>query len=85
MTGDSIMEQKKVNFLSWPVTWLLEVKNFKVVKASPYIITLNLTNAGKYTYSMEETTIELSSSAMTLLVAIRVVMVGSRKLMIAIR
>ena len=22
----SIMEQKKVNFLSWPVTWLLEVK-----------------------------------------------------------
>lgn len=26
MTGDSIMEQKKVNFLSWPVTWLLEVK-----------------------------------------------------------
>ncbi|MCD8257013.1 MAG: SusF/SusE family outer membrane protein [Bacteroides uniformis] len=41
-------------------------QNFKVVKASPYIITLNLTNAGKYTYSMEETTIELSSSAMTL-------------------
>ena len=61
-------------------------QNFKVVKASPYIITLNLTNAGKYTYSMEETTIELSSSAMTLPeVAIRVVMVGSRKLMIAIR
>lgn len=40
--------------------------NFKVAKASPYIITLNLTNAGKYTYSMEETTIELSSAAMTL-------------------
>lgn len=40
--------------------------NFKVAKASPYIITLNLTNAGKYTYSMEETTIELSSSAMML-------------------
>lgn len=41
-------------------------KNFKVVKASAYIVTLNLTDAGKYTYSMEETTVEQSSAAMTL-------------------
>ena len=40
--------------------------NFKVAKASPYIITLNLTNAGKYTYSLEETTIVLSSAEMAL-------------------
>lgn len=40
--------------------------NIKVAKASPYVITLNLTNAGKYSYTMEETTIELSSSEMAL-------------------
>lgn len=40
--------------------------NFKVAKASPYIITLNLTNAGKYTYSMVETSIILSSAEMAL-------------------
>lgn len=85
MTGDSIMEQKEGKLSELAGNLVAGGQNFKVVKASPYIITLNLTNAGKYTYSMEETTIELSSSAMTLLVAIRVVMVGSRKLMIAIR
>lgn len=40
--------------------------NFKVLKASPYVITLNLTNAGKYSYSMVETTVELSSAEMAL-------------------
>lgn len=40
--------------------------NFKVLKASPYVITMNLTNAGKYSYSMVETTIELSSAEMAL-------------------
>lgn len=40
--------------------------NIKVPKESAYIITLNLTNAGKYTYAMEETTIEQSSAFMTL-------------------
>ena len=40
--------------------------NIKVQKAHAYIITLNLTNAGKYTYSMEETNIEQSSSSMRL-------------------
>lgn len=40
--------------------------NIKVPKESAYIVTLNLTNAGKYTYTMEETTIELSSAFMTL-------------------
>lgn len=40
--------------------------NIKVAKASPYVITLNITNAGKYTYTMEETTIEQSSSEMAL-------------------
>lgn len=37
-----------------------------VANESAYIVTLNLTNAGKYTYSLEETTIELSSAFMTL-------------------
>ena len=45
--------------------------NFKVLKASPYVITMNLTNAGKYSYSMVETTIELSSAEMALPGAIR--------------
>ena len=40
--------------------------NIKVPKESAYIITLDLTTAGKYTYSMEETTIEQSSAFMTL-------------------
>ena len=40
--------------------------NIKVPKESAYIITLDLTTAGKYTYAMEETTIELSSAFMTL-------------------
>lgn len=40
--------------------------NIKVEKAHAYIVSLNLTNAGKYTYSMKETDIELSSSSMTL-------------------
>lgn len=40
--------------------------NIQVPKESPYIITLDLTTAGKYTYKMEETSIELSSSYMTL-------------------
>ncbi len=38
--------------------------NIQILKSSPYIIKLNLTNAGKYTYSLEETTIELSSATM---------------------
>ena len=37
-----------------------------VPKESPYIVTMDLTHAGKYTYSIEETTIELSSAFMTL-------------------
>ena len=40
--------------------------NIKVPAESAYIVTLDLTNAGKYTYAMEETTIELSSAFMTL-------------------
>ncbi|MGL5317111.1 MAG: SusE domain-containing protein [Bacteroidales bacterium] len=40
--------------------------NIKVAKTSPYIITLNLTEAGKYSYTMEETSIEQSSSEMAL-------------------
>lgn len=40
--------------------------NIKVPAESAYLITMNLTNAGLYTYSMEETTIELSSAYMTL-------------------
>jgi len=40
--------------------------NIKVPKESAYIITLDLTTAGKYTYAMEETTIEQSSAFMTL-------------------
>ena len=40
--------------------------NIKVPAESAYIITLDLTNAGRYTYAMEETTIELSSAFMTL-------------------
>ena len=40
--------------------------NIKVPADAAYIITLDLTNAGKYTYAMEETTIELSSAFMTL-------------------
>lgn len=40
--------------------------NFKVLKSSPYVITLNLTNAGKYSYSMVETDIELSSAEIAL-------------------
>lgn len=39
-------------------------ENIRILKTSPYIITLNLTNAGKYSYSLEETTIELSSTTM---------------------
>lgn len=33
---------------------------------SPYIVTMDLTHAGKYIYSLEETTIELSSAFLTL-------------------
>lgn len=33
---------------------------------SPYIVTMDLTHGGKYTFTMEETTIELSSAFMTL-------------------
>ncbi len=40
--------------------------NIKVPAQSPYIVMLDLTHGGKYTYSIEETTIELSSSFMTL-------------------
>ena len=40
--------------------------NIKVPADAAYIITLDLTTAGKYTYAMEETTIELSSAFMTL-------------------
>lgn len=40
--------------------------DISVANESAYIVTLNLTNAGKYTYSLEETTIELSSAFMTL-------------------
>ena len=40
MTGDSIMEQKKVNFLSWPVTLVAGGQNFKVVKARVPILLL---------------------------------------------
>lgn len=40
--------------------------NIKVKKEHAYKVTLNLTNAGKYTYSMEETDIVLSSSFLTL-------------------
>lgn len=40
--------------------------NFKGLNPHAYIVTLNLTNAGKYTYTLEETTVELSSAMMTL-------------------
>ncbi|MBR6278036.1 MAG: SusF/SusE family outer membrane protein [Bacteroidales bacterium] len=40
--------------------------NIKITNAHAYIITLNLANAGKYTYSLEETDIQLSSSSLTL-------------------
>ncbi len=40
--------------------------NLKVTQSSPYIVTMDLTHAGKYQYSLEETTIELSSAFMTL-------------------
>ncbi|HHV85694.1 MAG TPA: SusF/SusE family outer membrane protein [Petrimonas sp.] len=39
-------------------------ENIRILKTSPYIVTLNLTHAGKYSYSLEETTIELSSTTM---------------------
>lgn len=39
--------------------------NLKVPAAHAYIVTLNLVNAGKYTYSLEETEIELSSEYLT--------------------
>ncbi len=39
--------------------------NLKVPAAHAYIVTLNLVNAGKYTYTMEETEIELSSEFLT--------------------
>lgn len=37
-----------------------------VPNESPYIVTMDITHAGKYVYSLEETTIELSSAFMTL-------------------
>lgn len=40
--------------------------NFKVKEKSAYIITLDLTNAGNFSYSMEKTTIEQSSAFMAL-------------------
>ena len=40
-------------------------ENLKVAKTHAYIVKLNLTTAGKYTYTMEETDIELSSSELT--------------------
>ena len=40
--------------------------NFKVLKASAYVITLNLTNAGEFSYLLEETTVELSSTTVYL-------------------
>lgn len=40
--------------------------NFKITKAHGYIVTLNLTNAGKLTYSLTETNIEQSSVALYL-------------------
>lgn len=40
--------------------------NIRVPADSAYIVTLDLTHAGKYTYSMEQTSIELSSSYLTL-------------------
>ncbi len=39
-------------------------ENIKVAKEHAYIITLSLADAGKYTYSMEETDIEQSSTAL---------------------
>lgn len=45
---------------------ILSGSNIKVPTESPYIVTMDLTHAGKYTYTMEETTIELSSAFMTL-------------------
>ena len=44
----------------------LSGNNIKVPSEGAYIITLDLTNAGRYTYSTEETTIEMSSAFMTL-------------------
>ena len=40
-------------------------ENLKVAKTHAYIVKLNLTTAGKYTYTMEETDIELSNSELT--------------------
>lgn len=40
--------------------------NFVIEKAHAYIVKLNLVNAGKYTYSIEETEIELSSASLTI-------------------
>lgn len=40
--------------------------SIKVDKTHAYIVRLDLTNAGKYTYSLEETNIELSSAELTL-------------------
>lgn len=40
-------------------------ENLKVAKTHAYIVKLNLTTAGKYTYTMEETDIELSSAELS--------------------
>ena len=39
--------------------------NLKVAKTHAYIVKLNLTTAGKYTYTMEETDIEMSSAELS--------------------
>lgn len=40
-------------------------ENLKVAKTHAYIVKLNLTTAGKYTYTMEETNIEVSSTELS--------------------
>ena len=41
-------------------------QNIKIAKAHGYIVRLNITNAGKYTYSLEETDIEQSAASVKL-------------------
>lgn len=43
-----------------------EGSNIKIAKAHGYIVTLDVTNAGKYTYSLEETDIEQSAASITM-------------------
>lgn len=49
-----------------PGRLLASGSDIKVDVESPYIVTMDITHGGKYSFKMEETTIELSSAFMTL-------------------